>query len=98
MIYHIITKQEWGEAQKSGFYEAGSLLKEGFIHACKKDQVTGVLGRYFIAQQDLLLLYIDEQKVSAPIKYEVALPVNEEFPHIYGRLNINAVVLVKSIL
>lgn len=91
MIYHIISGIRWKAALAQGFYEADSLAAEGFIHASKKEQVKCVLERYYQNQTGLLLLHIDETKLTAELKYELAPSVNEQFPHIYGRLNTNAV-------
>lgn len=92
MIYHVVTLADWQKALQQGFYEAASLATEGFIHTSKEEQVKGVLQRYYKDQTGLLLLHIDESKLTAPLKYELAPSVNEEFPHIYGQLNLDAVV------
>jgi uncharacterized protein (DUF952 family) len=97
MIYHVVTEANWQKALQQGFYEAESLAKEGFIHTSKAEQVAGVLERYYKGQPDLLLLHIDETKLTAPLKYELAPSVNEEFPHIFGPLNIDAVVKVEKL-
>jgi len=97
MIYHVSTAKEWQTAQQQGFYEVGSLATEGFIHCSKIEQVAGVLERYYKDQTGLLLLHIDESKLTAPLKYELAPSVNEEFPHIYGKLNLGAVVEVEKL-
>jgi uncharacterized protein (DUF952 family) len=97
VIYHVIAGENWQKALQQGFYEAESLAKEGFIHTSNAEQVAGVLERYYKDQVNLLLLHIDETKLTAPLKYELASSVNEEFPHIYGRLNVDAVVKVENI-
>jgi uncharacterized protein (DUF952 family) len=97
MIYHVVTEWNWQKAVQQGFYEAPSLLLEGFIHTSKAEQVKAVLERYYKGQFDLLLLHIDETKLTAPLKYELAPSVNEEFPHIYGPLNIDAVIKVEKL-
>lgn len=97
MIYHIVTGINWQHALQNGFYEAESMAEEGFIHTSKATQVAGVLERYYANQTNLLLLHIDEQKLTAPLKYEPAASVNEEFPHIYGRLNLDAVVKIEKL-
>jgi len=96
MIYHVVTEANWQNALQQGFYEAESLATEGFIHTSKAEQVAGVLGRYYKNQSNLFLLHIDETKLTAPLKYEMAPSVNEEFPHIFGRLNLDAVVKVEK--
>ena len=97
MIYHVVTDANWQKALQQGFYEAESLAKEGFIHTSKAEQVAGVLERYYKDQSNLLLLHIDETKLTAPLKYELAPSVNEEFPHIFGRLNVDAVIKVEKL-
>ncbi|MFT3680616.1 MAG: DUF952 domain-containing protein [Ferruginibacter sp.] len=97
MIYHVITKTMWKEALQKGYYEAPSLLTEGFIHTSKANQVQGVLERYYKGQTDLLLLHIDESKLTAELKYELSPSVNDSFPHIYGRLNLDAVTDTKEL-
>ena len=92
MIYIVIPQSHWKVALTKGYYESGSLATEGFIHASREEQVKGVLDRYFKNQADLLLLHIDESKLTAELKYELAPSVNEEFPHIFGRLNTDAVI------
>ena len=97
MIYHVVTEANWQKAMLQGFYEAESLALEGFIHTSKAEQVAGVLNRYYKGQTNLLLLHIDEAKLTAPLKYELAPSVNEEFPHIFGRLNLDAVIKVENL-
>ncbi len=97
MIYHVTTNPKWRKALEQGFYEADSLALEGFIHCSKPEQVKGVLERYYAGQSDLLLLHIDETRLTAMLKYELAPSVNEEFPHIFGALNLDAVVETEKI-
>jgi uncharacterized protein (DUF952 family) len=97
MIYHVTTKQDWEKAQQEGYYEAGSLATEGFIHCSRQEQILGVLERYYKGQDDLLLLHLDETKLSAPMKYELAPSVNEEFPHVFGKIDLDAVVQVTTV-
>ncbi len=92
MIYHVTTATDWESALKQGFYTHPSLSKEGFIHNCSLEQLPGVIERYYADTTGLILLQIDESKLQAPVKYEVASSVNEAFPHIFGPINLDAVV------
>jgi uncharacterized protein (DUF952 family) len=92
MIYHVTTKSEWEKALSIGKYEAPSLFSEGFIHMSQKDQVAGVLDRYYKGVNDLVLLHVDENFLSAELKYELSPSINQEFPHLFGALNVEAVV------
>ena len=42
MIYHLTSRRDWNEAQKSGEYRAESLESEGFIHCSTETQVLPV--------------------------------------------------------
>lgn len=97
MIYHIALKEDWEKAQKQGSYIHPSLEAEGFIHCSEDRQVSGVLNRYFKGKTDLLKLTINPQQLSSPLQYELAPSVNEEFPHIYGPINLDAVIEVRPI-
>jgi uncharacterized protein (DUF952 family) len=97
LIYHVTTKEDWEKAQESGGYTAPSLASEGFIHCSEEGQVAGVLERYFSGKKDLLRLTIDTEKLTSPLKYELAPSVNEEFPHVYGQINIDAVIGVAPV-
>jgi len=91
-IYHITTKLEWENALNQGFYAAPSLPVEGFIHCSKLSQVQGVLERYYTGKTDLVKLVIDTTKLTHKLQFDYSSSVNEEFPHVYGVINLDAVV------
>lgn len=97
VIYHVTTLPEWEAAQLTGAYRAASLETEGFIHCSEAQQVAGVLQRYFAGKTNLVKLAIDTEKLFAELKYELAPSVNEYFPHIYGPININAVIAILNV-
>ena len=97
IIYHITTRSEWEAARQQSFYEAASLRPEGFMHCSEAAQVPGVLQRYFAGREDLVKLVIDTEKLHAPLQYDYAPSIQENFPHIYGPLNLDAVVEVEMI-
>lgn len=91
MIYHITTIENWNIAQKQGYYDAPSLYTEGFIHMSQHHQVEGVKERYYKNAENLIVLHIDENKLSATLKFERSPSVNQDFPHLFGKLNLDAV-------
>jgi uncharacterized protein (DUF952 family) len=97
VIYHVTTKQEWDAAKEKGYYVASSLEVEGFIHCSEAQQVAGVLERYYQGKTELLKLAIDTEKLSSQLKYELAPSVNEHFPHVYGPINLDALIEVREI-
>jgi uncharacterized protein (DUF952 family) len=97
MIYHITTRTEWEAAQEMGRYEAASLATEGFIHLSTERQVAGVLDRYYKGVQGLVRLTVDPEKLAHELRWEMAPSVNEEFPHVYGPINLDAVTAVDPV-
>lgn len=92
-ILHITKATQWEEAKSRGIYRGDTLESEGFIHCSTVQQVVKVANAFFKSQRGLVLLGIESDKVEAEIKYE-GVDGGERFPHIYGPLNIDAVVQV----
>ncbi len=97
MIYHVSRKPAWEQALQKGFYETESLATEGFIHNSTLQQVAGVLQRYYKNETGLVLLHIDESLLTSQLKYELAPSVNELFPHIFGPINLDAVIKTEDL-
>jgi uncharacterized protein (DUF952 family) len=92
MIYHIVSKPDW-EAASAEFYRGDTLDTEGFIHCSTIEQVIDTANFLFRDREDLLILGIDPEKLSAEVKYEDAGD-GRLFPHIYGLMEKSAVVKV----
>lgn len=92
IIYHVTTEGDWSAAKEKGFYEHPSLSAEGFIHCSQHHQVTGVLERYFAGQTNLLKLVIDTDKLTNKFVFDWSPSTQDTFPHVYGPINIDAVV------
>ncbi len=93
MIYHITTQNTWNAARDKGEYRIDSLDTEGFIHCSTQAQVVPTANRFYSGQRELVLLAIDPVKVDHVILYEEGEP-GEDFPHIYGPINFNAIIEV----
>ncbi|MEM9295712.1 MAG: DUF952 domain-containing protein [Planctomycetota bacterium] len=100
-IFHITSRSQWGEAQGSRWYEADSLAAEGFIHFSTEAQVLPSAERFFADRtEDLVVLVIDPDKLTAELRWELAhagTPDEQAFPHLYGPLNLDAVVDVRPL-
>lgn len=94
IIFHITKRDEWTKAKVEGSYRTEMFPIEGFIHCSTTDQVIQVANIRFSGQTGLVLLSIDPDKVTAEIIYENLEGGLQLFPHIYGGLNIDAVVQV----
>jgi len=94
VIFHITSAATWAAARASGAYAADSLATEGFIHCSEADQYCWVANQRFRERQDLVLLHIDETRLQAPVQRENLEGGERLFPHVYGALNLDAVVQV----
>jgi uncharacterized protein (DUF952 family) len=101
-IYHIVPKQLFISNITNDLYKPKSLEMDGFIHCSMESSVIPVANDYFFNELDqLLLIKLDQEKLSAEIKYEC--PVTPEgvstnhknsapvFPHGYGPIEISAI-------
>jgi uncharacterized protein (DUF952 family) len=96
VIYHIAEAADWERAQRAGEYTMSTrgrtLAEEGFIHAATAGQVPLVAGAYYRGVPDLVLLVIDTERVRPELRYEQVPGQPDPYPHIYGPLNLDAVV------
>ena len=97
MILHILRRGEWESALLQGSHRPPSLDAEGFIHCSTIDQLIDTANLLFRGASDLLLLWIDETRLVAMLEFEAPATVNDarpsmRFPHIYGSLNLDAVI------
>ena len=93
VILHITKREYWEKAKLQGVYRGDTLDSYGFIHCSTSKQIVKVANNLFHSQKGLVLLYIVTSKVRSKIKYEFA-GSEELYPHIYGPLNIDAVIKV----
>ncbi len=91
IILHITSQATWEAARAAGSYQADTLATEGFIHCSTPTQVIGVANGRFRGQTGLTLLCIEETRVRAAVRYEDCDETGQQFPHIYGPLNLDAV-------
>jgi uncharacterized protein (DUF952 family) len=92
MIFHITKRIEWEEALRAGEYRAASLNEQGFIHCSTSEQVVPVANFLFAGHCDLVLLCIEVGKLEAKVRYENCEGGQDLFPHVYGSINLDAVV------
>lgn len=97
LIYHITTAAEWNDAKQKGYYESRALKEEGFIHCSEERQIPDVLKRYYSNKTDLVRLTIETNKLTSQLIYDWSNAIEDTFPHVYGPINLEAVVSVEKI-
>ena len=97
VIYHIATAEDWTRGQSGGSYRPAAFDRDGFIHCSTADQVHHVANTYLRGMSGLLLLRIDTQRLTGDLRYEDSHGDGRHFPHIYGDLNIDAVIDARAL-
>ena len=96
MIFHVTEGATWARSQQQGVHTGSTrgvdLAEEGFIHCSTAQQWRGVIERYYADASELVLLHVDEQLLTSPLVYEQLPGAPEPFPHVYGPINLDAVV------
>lgn len=96
LTLHLTPVDHWEQQHQSPEYLPEAFDVDGFIHCTdSEEEVIAVGNRYYQADpREYVLLDIDCGAVRAPIVYEDALQI---FPHIYGPLEVPAIVRVRSV-
>ena len=93
---------DWEAAQREGAYRFSTIDRrledEGFIHLSFAHQVKPVADARCRGRSDLLLLAIDPAKLNCPLVVEDLDGSGIRFPHVYGELNLDAVVDARPFL
>ena len=96
-IFHLATVPAWDAAQAAGSYTVSTigldLADVGFIHCSQAEQLAGVHDRFYRDVTDpLVLLTIDTDLLTAPWQLDDVPGQALPFPHVYGPLDLDAVV------
>ncbi|MFQ3566233.1 MAG: DUF952 domain-containing protein [Aggregatilineales bacterium] len=94
-IIHIIPRGVWERAQREGIYRGDTFEAEGFIHFSTPTQVEQVANARFRGHTGLQLLIVDPARLRAELRYEPPYESDQSgalFPHLYGPLNLDAVI------
>ena len=97
MILHFCPRAQWEAAVPAGSYAADTLESQGFIHCSTPEQVAVPATALARGRQDIVLLEIDEERLSKPVVWEQGDPPDPGgmlFPHVYEPIPVAAVVAV----
>ena len=103
MILHLAIRADWEQAKSSGHYPWSTrgitVADEGYAHCSFESQWKGVRDRFYsdLTDQELVLLEIDEAKLSSEVVLEQLGAAPQAFPHIYGCIDIAAVTTERSL-
>jgi uncharacterized protein (DUF952 family) len=96
LTYHGTPAEYFDGLAQDEPYLPADFGRDGFIHCTNGERrLADVLSEFYRETAgEWLVLYIDLDLVTAPVRYD---DPDEVFPHIYGPLNRDAIVAVRQI-
>jgi len=97
IIYKICTEAEWRDAERTGVYRGSTVdRRDGFIHFSTAEQAAETAQKHFAGQRDLVLVSVYAAALGDRLKREASRG-GALFPHLYGGLELAAVLRVESL-
>ena len=95
-MLHLTARETWNVQRHGPEYRPETFAHEGFIHCTDgEENVIAAGNRYYTTDhREMVCLVIDAGRVQPEIRYEDSQRI---FPHIYGPLNVDAVIEVRSV-
>lgn len=92
LTYHLVPAEEFDPAATA--YLPAAYAVDGFVHTSRTlELLAGTGNRYYRADpRSYLVLTIDLDRLDVPWRYDAP---GEEYPHLYGPLNREAIVAVR---
>lgn len=96
-IYKICPASAWREAERQGVYRGSADdIRDGYIHFSTASQVRETARKHFSGQAGLFLIAVDADALGEALRWEPSRN-NELFPHLYGELDLGAVVEIMDL-
>jgi uncharacterized protein (DUF952 family) len=90
--FKIFTADQWAQFHSDGIFAGAPVdLADGYIHMSTADQTAETLAKHFAGQSGLVIAEIDLSGFGDALKWEVSRG-GALFPHVYGVLQMVAVV------
>lgn len=83
-VYKVFTEGEWKTFQKTGrFSGSADDIRDGFIHLSTKEQVSGVVEKFFSGKRPLYIAEFSGSNFIEKLKWEISDSAGV-YPHLYG--------------
>ena len=89
-ICRIITADLWNQVIEEREWVPLNELdkKDGFVHLSTVDQVLETLNRYFVVEQNPLILILDRDRLEKKLRWEIVPHRDHKsFPHLYRQIH-----------
>lgn len=97
-ILHVMKKSSWEECKNKESWGKRNIEAEGFIHCSQPEYFWRVAPNFGNIDDEMVILCINENKLSAKVLYEDGDNCGRSYPHIYGMINNSAVTAVLPFL
>ena len=92
LIFKIVATEEWRAAEKAGGFDGAEIDRaDGYIHLSTAAQAQETAAKWFAGRGGLTLVAVDPAALGADLRWEPSRG-GALFPHLYGRLAMDAVV------
>lgn len=91
LIFHVSLPDHWEDQLDRGVYDHPSRKTEGFIHCSTRAQLERTLDKHFAGVPEVVILHIVDRHVRDILRWE-ADANGEEFPHLYGELELEHII------
>ena len=97
IVYKIMSASELKQMQRDGaFCGSPADIADGYIHLSCGSQLEATLDKHFNGVDGLMLVAVDLSRLVDTVRWEPARG-GQLFPHIHGRLPVEAVVSVATL-
>src|ERR1700710_2447074 len=87
LIFKIVQAADWATAEQAGAFDGSAHDKaDGFLHFSTGPQLPETLRLYYAGQDNLMLVAVAADALSAALKWEHAPSRGEDFPHLFAAL------------
>ena len=93
-----MNEKSWNKVKNKKSFGKKDVRKYGFVHCSTIEYFWRVAPNFKNVNEPLVLLCIDEDKLTSEIRYEDGDNCGRYYPHIYGEINTNSVIQVLPFL
>lgn len=90
-------KSYYEKIKEKSIFGESLICDKGFIHGCFKEQFHLIAPRFKGRENEYIVMLLDSDKLISEVKLEFSSSLQQNFPHIYGKVNKEAVMDVKSL-
>ena len=98
MILHCMKKSTWEDRKEKESWGHRNLDADGFIHCSTAELFWRVAPNFRDIQDELVLICIDESKLTSEVRFEDGDNCGRYYPHVYGLINNSAVIQILPFL